>query len=109
MGGGIYQDEKKSDRMALHLLQGGLGMPNRDYYFNTDEKSTKVRNAYQVYLNKSFRTLGSDSASALKAAGEVYQLESRLAKASRKIAALRDPNANYHKMDLSRIQNYIRM
>ena len=104
MGGGIYQDEKKSDRMALHLLQGGLGMPNRDYYFNTDEKSMKVRNAYQVYLYKSFRTLGKDSASALKSAGEVYQLESRLAKASRKIAALRDPNANYHKMDLSRIQ-----
>ena len=108
MGGGIYQDEKKSDRMALHLLQGGLGMPNRDYYFNTDEKSTKVRNAYQVYLNKSFRTLGRDSASALKSAGEVYQLESRLAKASRKIAALRDPNANYHKMDLSRIQKLYR-
>ncbi len=108
MGGGIYQDEKKSDRMALHLLQGGLGMPNRDYYFNTDEKSMKVRNAYQVYLNKSFRTLGRDSASALKSAGEIYRLESRLAKASRKIAALRDPNANYHKMDLLRIQKLYR-
>jgi putative endopeptidase len=108
MGGGIYQDEKKSDRMALHLLQGGLGMPNRDYYFNSDEKSTKVRNAYQVYLNKSFRTLEKDSVSALKSAGEVYQLESRLAKESRKIAALRDPNANYHKMDLSRIQKLYR-
>ncbi len=102
MDGGIYQDEKKSDRMALHLLQGGLGMPDRDYYFNTDEKSTNVRNAYQAYLYKSFRTLRRDSSAALAAAGEVYQLESRLAKASRKIAALRDPNANYHKMDVPR-------
>src|ERR1700681_1740768 len=50
MGGGIYQDEKKSDQMALHLSQGGLGMPDRDYYFNTDEKSVKVRNAYLLYL-----------------------------------------------------------
>jgi len=108
MGGGIYQDEKKSDRMALHLLQGGLGMPDRDYYFNTDEKSVKVRNAYQAYLYKSFRTLGKDSLVAMKASLGVYQLESRLAKASRKIAALRDPNANYHKMDLPRIQKLYR-
>ena len=108
MGGGVYQDEKKSDRMALHLLQGGLGMPDRDYYFNTDEKSVKVRNAYQVYLYKSFKTLGKDSAMAMKAANEVYQLESRLAGASRKIAALRDPNANYHMMALSRIQKLYR-
>ncbi len=104
MGGGIYQDEKKSDRMALHLMQGGLGMPDRDYYFNTDEKSSNVRNAYHFYLYKSFRTLGKDSAGAMKVSGEVYQLESILAKASRKIAALRDPNANYHKVNLSRVQ-----
>jgi putative endopeptidase len=104
MGGGIYQDEKKSDRMALHLSQGGLGMPNRDYYFNTDEKSAKVRSAYRLYLNKSFRTLGKDSATAAVTADGVYQLENRLAKISRKIEALRDPNANYHKMNLSKIQ-----
>jgi putative endopeptidase len=108
MDGGIYQDEKKSDRMALHLSQGGIGMPDRDYYFNTDEKSAKVRNAYQVYLYKSFSTLGKDSVAAMKAAGEVYQLETRLAAASRKMEALRDPIANYHKMDLSRIQKSYR-
>src|SRR5882672_3387114 len=44
----------------------------------------------------------------MKTAGKVYQLESRLAKTSRKIAALRDPNANYHKMNLSRIQKLYR-
>jgi putative endopeptidase len=108
MGGGVYQDEKKSDRMALHLIQGGLGMPNRDYYFNTDEKSVKVRDAYQVYLFKSFRTMGMDSAAAQRASGDVYQLESRLAKASRKFEDLRDPNTNYHKMKLSRIQSIYR-
>ncbi len=104
MGGGIYQDEKKSDQMALHLSQGGLGMPDRDYYFNTDEKSVNVRKAYQLYLYKSFRSLGKDSLNATTAANAVYALESALAKASRKIEALRDPNANYHKMNLAQIQ-----
>jgi putative endopeptidase len=104
MSGGIYQDEKESDRMALHLSQGGLGMPDRDYYFNTDAKSTAVRNAYQLYLSKSFQSLGKDSIAAVKAAHEVYMLESRLANSSRKMAALRDPNANYHKMGISHMQ-----
>jgi putative endopeptidase len=104
MDGGVSQDEKKSDEMALHLAQGGLGMPDRDYYFNTDEKSVNVRKAYRLYLYKSFRTLGKDSAAAMAAANAVYELDNRLAKASRKIEALRDPNANYHKMDLAGVQ-----
>ncbi len=104
MGGGIYQDEKKSDQMALHISQGGLGMPDRDYYFNMDQKSITVRKAYQTYLFRSFRTLGKDSAAAVAAASKVYDLESRLAKASRKIEALRDPNTNYHMMGLPRMQ-----
>ena len=106
MGGGIYQDEKKSDQMALHLTQGGLGMPDRDYYFNTDEKSVSVRKAYQLYLYKSFRSLGKDSLNATAAANAVYALETALAKASRKIEALRDPNANYHKMNLAQLQKF---
>jgi putative endopeptidase len=104
MGGGIYQDEKKSDQMVLHISQGGLGMPDRDYYFNTDQKSIQVRKAYQTYLFNSFRTLGKDSSGAVTAANAVYELESRLAKASRKIEALRDPNANYHMMNLAQMQ-----
>jgi putative endopeptidase len=104
MGGGIYQDEKKSDQMVLHLSQGGLGMPDRDYYFNTDQKSMQVRNAYRLYLFNSLRRLGKDSSAAAIASNNVYQLESHLAKSSRKIEALRDPNANYHKMNLAQIQ-----
>jgi putative endopeptidase len=103
-GDGVSQDEKKSDQMAYHIRQGGLGMPDRDYYFNTDEKTTHVRKAYQLYLYKSFRTLGRDSADALAAANGVYQLESRIAKACRKLEDLRDPDSNYYKMNLSLIQ-----
>lgn len=100
----VGQDDKNSDQMAYQLAQGGLGMPNRDYYFNTDEKTVKVRKAYQDYLVKTFRQLGRDSAAAQDAATAVFGLEQRLAGASRKLADLRDPNANYHKMSVTAVQ-----
>jgi putative endopeptidase len=104
LGEGVSQDEKKSDQMAFHISQGGLGMPNRDYYFNTDAKTVHVRNAYQEYLFKAFKSLGKDSAGATSAANTVYQLETRLAKASRKLEKLRDPDSNYNKMNLRLMQ-----
>jgi putative endopeptidase len=100
----VGQDDKYSDQMAYQLGQGGLGMPNRDYYFNTDPKSTHVREVYRHYLFSTFRQLGKDSLSAQKEANAVFQLESRLAQASRKLAALRDPNENYHKMTSAALQ-----
>ena len=95
----VGQDDKNSELIAYQLGQGGLGMPNRDYYFNTDERTAGVRKAYQQYMYKSFQQLGNDSMAAMKTANAVYQLETRLAKASRKLADLRDPYKNYHKMN----------
>ncbi len=101
---GVGQDDKHSDQMAYQLEQGGLGMPNRDYYFKTDEKTIQVRKAFQLYLFVTFRQLGSDSLAAQTKANAVYQLESRLAKASRKLADLRDPNKNYNKITVASLQ-----
>jgi len=101
---GVGQDDKHSDQMAYQLEQGGLGMPNRDYYFNTDEKTTKVKDAYRHYLFITFRQLGRDSGAALSQADAVFQLETRLARASRKLADLRDPNKNYNKMAFASLQ-----
>ena len=101
---GVGQDDKNSAQMAYQLEQGGLGLPNRDYYFNTDDKTVKVKKAFQHYLFVTFRQLGSDSIAAQTQTEAVFQLESRLAKASRKLADLRDPNKNYHKMDRSALQ-----
>jgi putative endopeptidase len=101
---GVGQDDKNSNQMAYQLEQGGLGMPNRDYYFNTDEKTIQVRKAYQLYLFVTFRQLGSDSLAAQAKENAVFQLESRLAKASRKLADLRDPNKNYNKITLTSLQ-----
>ncbi len=92
----VGQDDKHSDMMAFKMDQGGLGMPNRDYYFNTDDRTLKVKAAYQDYMLKTFRQL--DTATAKKNVEEVLTLETKLAKSSRKLAALRDPYKNYNKM-----------
>ena len=96
----IFQDEKNSDRNVLHLHQGGLGLPSRDYYFDTDERSKKIRGEYVPHVTRMFELLGDDSTRAKAEAATVMAIETELAKASRKLAALRDPQANYHAMTL---------
>ncbi|MBO9566197.1 MAG: M13 family metallopeptidase [Niastella sp.] len=93
----IFQDAKNSEQMALYLYQGGLGLPNRDYYFNTDARTTNIRTEYVKHLAKMFRLLGDDTTAAASNAATVMKLETRLAKVSRKLEALRDPYANYNK------------
>jgi len=103
---GVYQDAKNSDVMAYYLNQGGLGLPNRDYYFNSDERTVGIRSAYLAYVRDVFGQLGSDSANAQMKALAHMQLETRLARASRKLEELRDPYRNYNKMvvsDLNRL------
>ncbi len=97
----IAQDDMNSESMAFMLRQGGLGMPNRDYYFNTDDRTVKIRAAYKEYMLKNFKQLGNDDAAAQKNTEAVYKLEEKLAKASRQLAALRDPYKNYNKMGIA--------
>jgi putative endopeptidase len=97
----VSQDDKNSEMMAYKMDQGGLGMPNRDYYFNSDGRTVKVRNAYKAYLLKVCTQLSKDPAAGQKNADAVYALETRLAQASRKLEDLRDPYKNYNKMSLS--------
>ncbi len=93
----ISQDDKNSEVMAVIMGQGGLGLPNRDYYFNTDERTLKIKAAYKNYMLKTFNQI--DSISAKKNVEDVFALETKLAKSSRKLADLRDPYKNYNKMD----------
>jgi putative endopeptidase len=101
---GVGQDDKNSEANAYFINQGGLGMGNRDYYFDNDEKSVNVRRAYQVYVETTFRQLGDDVATAAQNTAKLMQLETKLAKASRKLADLRDPYKNYNKMHVSALQ-----
>lgn len=98
----VAQDDKKSDEMAVQFSQGGLGMPNRDYYFNNDERTKGIRENYKAYIQKVFTKL--DSANAKKTATAVFDLQTKLAGGSKKLADLRDPYANYHKMSWAQLQ-----
>ncbi len=100
----VGQDDMNSEVIAFQLAQGGLGLPERDYYFNTDEKTLNVQKAYKNYLQKTFRQLGDDSLQASLHTEKVYQLETRLAKACRKLVDLRDPYKNYNKMSIAALQ-----
>jgi putative endopeptidase len=97
----VQQDDKNSDVMSYKLWQGGIGLPEREYYFKTDSSTVNIRNQYVKHIAKMLILQGQDSASASKAASAIFALETKLAKASRKIEDLRDPYANYHKMAIN--------
>ncbi len=95
-----YQDEKNSEQVTLHFYQGGIGLPDRDYYFNTDERTKKIREEYPNHVAKMLELSGSDEATAKKQSAAIMKIETDLAKASRKIEDLRDPYKNYNKMSI---------
>ncbi|MGH7616993.1 MAG: M13 family metallopeptidase, partial [Gemmatimonadaceae bacterium] len=97
----VYQDEKKSDRYAVHLFQGGLGLPDRDYYFDADDHGKMLRREYVAHVGRMFRLLGDDGTHAAANANTVLEMETELAGASRKLEALRDPIKNYNAMSLA--------
>jgi len=97
-GVSIGQDEKASDVMAVHLSQGGLGLPERDYYFNPEKGIAFARQAYVIHLGNVLKLLGVDATDAQQRAKAVMAFETALAKVSRPLADLRDPQRNYNKM-----------
>lgn len=101
----IYQDEKQSERQALHFYQGGIGLPDRDYYFNSDARTVNIRIEYLKHLAAMFRLMGDDSLMADKNAATIMKMETALAKASRKLEALRDPYLNYNKMQFTGLKS----
>ena len=105
---GIYQDLVNSEKNIIYLYQGGIGLPNRDYYFNADERTTKIRNEYK---NNFIHTLLQESypeseAIATTDALNIYTLEENLAKNSKKLEELRDTYANYNKQSINTLQQY---
>jgi putative endopeptidase len=101
----IFQDEMDSTKFALHLYQGGIGLPDRDYYFDQDERTKKIREEYKKHLIKMFQLLGDSESRAAQNSETVFRIETDLAKASRKLEALRDPHANYHKMKIEELSS----
>ena len=98
---GVGQDAKHSDVMAYQLSQGGIGLPEREYYFKNDSTTINIRNQYQHYITTILTMSGENEEDATTAAKNILQLETKLATASRKIEDLRDPYKNYNKMAIS--------
>lgn len=97
-GFSVEQDAKNSEVMAVDISQGGLGLPDRDYYFNTEQGVAKNRAAYPGHVARMLVLLGQDSTTAAKGAAAVMAFETTLAKHSRTLDQQRDPYANYNKM-----------
>ena len=91
-------DSKNSSMVIAQLSQGGIGMPDRDYYLNDDPRSKDLRSKYVLYVEKIFKLLGDNEPSAAKSAQTIMNLETRLAKASMTRLEQRDPNKTYNKM-----------
>ncbi|MEM0542769.1 M13 family metallopeptidase [Flavobacterium sp. j3] len=96
----VSQDDKNSAKYAVFLSQGGLGMGNRDYYFNTDKETVNIRNEYVKHLQAISELMGNSKEVAKSKAVSIMKLETELAKNSRKLEALRDPIKNYNKMSI---------
>src|SRR5213596_3126733 len=101
---GSGQDAKDSTRDIAQAHQGGLGLPDRDYYTKTDEDSKKKRAAYVDHVTKMLTLLGEAPGKADSDAKKIMALETSLAKASRTRVELRDPQKNYNKMSQTDLQ-----
>ena len=97
---GFGSDDKNSAINIAAYSQGGLGLPDRDYYFKTDAATLAVVDAYKAYVKKLFVLAGDDSVTASRKMTLVYDLEKQLAASHRTNIELRDPQSNYHKMPL---------
>lgn len=90
----VMADMKNSNENMLYLMQGGLGMGDRDYYLDKDANTTKVRNAYVNYIQQLFQLIGYKKGKAKKAAKHVMAIETALAQ----VAMTREDTRDYSKL-----------
>ncbi len=97
-------DPKNSSMVIAGLGQGGLGLPDRDYYLNDDDASKKLRDEYVAHIGRMLALAGDKPEAASASAKAVMALETALAKGSKIRTELRDPVANYHRMSVDDLQ-----
>jgi putative endopeptidase len=103
-GFGSEPDFKNSSQMIASAGQGGLGLPDRDYYTRDGDKDKQLRDAYVQHVANMFKLLGDDDAKAAAEAKAVLSIETTLAKASMQRVDLRDPDKVYHKMAVASLR-----
>lgn len=98
------QDDQNSSMVIANFYQGGLGLPDRDYYTSDDAQSTEMRAAYKEHIQKMFELIDYSSEESQKMASNIMAFETRLAKASLTRLENRDPYRTYNKMKTSELQ-----
>ncbi|MDT7541550.1 MAG: putative endopeptidase [Acidobacteriota bacterium] len=102
-GFGAAQDFKNSTQVIAQASQGGLGMPDRDYYTKDDDKSKTIREAYVKHVAKMLELAGDGAGKSADEAKTIFDLEKKLADVSKTRVERRDPAANYHKMTVAEL------
>ena len=100
----VYQDLKNPEQYTVYVVQDGLGLPDRDYYTNTDSRSKEIRSKYQEHIQKMYELAGWNNGKA--AASTVMNLETKLAENQMKKEDTRDLNNlynSYAKQDLNKL------
>ena len=101
----VGADAKDSKNNLVSIGQGGLSLGQRDYYLDTDEKTTDIRAKYQQHLVRMFQLFGNSESDAQRKMNDVMEIETRLAKAFKSATEMRDPEANYKKMTLDEVKS----
>jgi len=90
---GSGQDARDSTKVIAQLFQGGLGLPDREFYLETDPKSVEVRTKYGAHVQRILELLGHTPERAKAESGAVLQIETALAQAALDRVSLRDPTS----------------
>jgi putative endopeptidase len=101
-GFGVGQDDRISSKNAVFFMQGGLSLPDRNYYIDMDSRTVMIREKFVAHLMNMFRIIGQDETTAKKSADQMMKLETSLAKAARKREDTRDPLKNYNKLSFKK-------
>ncbi|MDL2262584.1 M13 family metallopeptidase [Bacteroidales bacterium OttesenSCG-928-I21] len=96
-------DRENSEMQIMYLYQGGIGLGNRDYYTNTDDRSAEIREKYLEYIENMLNISGINSENAKNNAKEIFDFEHKLANKSMTNLELRDPHATTNKMTLAEL------
>lgn len=100
----VDQDEKNTAANIAQFGQGGLTLPDRDYYLVNNTRNRDIKQAYETYVQKLFTLAGSDDALAVKKFEQIWEIETALAKAQWSREEMRDPYKTYNKLTLASLE-----
>ena len=100
----LGQDFKLSSKYALFFRQGGISLPGRNYYFDTDSKTVAIRHQFLAYAIGLYQNMGYQKAASVEAGKQLMKLETDLARISRTKEQLRDIEKNFTKISLKQLQ-----